>query len=128
MNKKVYSLIHVIIIIVVTAIISALTTGVLFTKSAINRVGVNYSDIASDENVKTFLNAYSEVVNGYYKDIDKSAVINSAISGMMEYLNEPYTTYLDDTNADILVNQLNGTYKGIGISIKDNLVVSTVID
>lgn len=128
MNKKVYSLIHVIIIIVVTAIISALTTGVLFTKSAINRVGVNYGDIASDENVKTFLNAYSEVVNGYYKDIDKSAVINSAISGMMEYLNEPYTTYLDDTNADILVNQLNGTYKGIGISIKDNLVVSTVID
>ena len=47
---------------------------------------------------------------------------------MMEYLNEPYTTYLDDTNADILVNQLNGTYKGIGITIKDSLVVSTVID
>ena len=128
MNKKVYSLVHVIIIIVVTAVISGLTTGVLLTKNSVLGLRTNYGDLAADENVKTFLNAYSEVVNGYYQDVDKKAIINSAISGMMDYLNEPYTTYLDDNNADILINQLNGTYKGIGITIKDNTVVNTLIN
>ncbi len=128
MNKKVYSLIHVIIIIVITAIISGLTTGVLLTKNSLTNLGVDYGSLISDENVKTFLNAYAEVTNDYYQDVDKKAIINSAISGMLEYLNEPYTTYLDDTNTDILFNQLNGTYTGIGISISENVIVSTVLN
>ena len=103
MNKKVYSLIHVIIIIVITAIISGLTTGVLLTKNSMTNLGVDYGTLVADENVKTFLNAYAEVTSDYYQDVDKKAIINSAISGMMDYLNEPYTTYLDDTNTEILL-------------------------
>lgn len=128
MNKKVYSLIHVIIIIIITAVVSAITTGVLLTKNSINGLGINYGNLVSDENIKTFLNTYNEVVSDYYQDVDKKEIINSAIAGMMNYLNEPYTTYLDDTNTDILFNQLNGTYEGIGISILGNKIVSVVLN
>ena len=128
MNKRVYNLIHVIIIIVITAIISAITTGVLLSKNSINGLGINYSNLVLDENIKTFLNTYNEVTNDYYQDVDKKEIINSAIAGMMSYLNEPYTTYLDDNNTDILFNQLNGTYEGIGISIMNNTIVSVVLN
>ena len=128
MNKKVYNLIHVIIIIIITAIVSAITTGVLLTKNSLNTLGVNYGNLVSDENIKTFLNTYNEVVRDYYKDVDKKEIINSAIAGMMNYLNEPYTSYLDENNTDILYNQLNGTYEGIGISISGNVIVSTVLN
>ena len=128
MNRKVYSLIHVIIIIIVTAIVSAITTGVLLTKNSINELGINYGNLVADENIKTFLNTYNEVISDYYQDVDKKEIINSAIAGMMDYLNEPYTTYLDDNNTDILFNQLNGTYEGIGISILENKIVSVVLN
>ena len=71
MNKKVYSLIHVIIIIIITAVVSAITTGVLLTKNSINGLGINYGNLVSDENIKTFLNTYNEVVSDYYQDVDK---------------------------------------------------------
>ena len=128
MNKKVYSLIHVIIIIIITAIISGITTGVLLTKNSMNHLGINYGNLVADENIKTFLNTYNEVVSDYYQDVDRKEMINSAIAGMMNYLNEPYTTYLDDNNTDILYNQLNGTYEGIGISILGNKIVSVVLN
>lgn len=128
MDRKIYNLLHVIIIIIVTAIISALTTGVLLTKNSINSLGVNYGNLVADENIRTFLNTYKEVTSDYYQDVDRKEIINSAIAGMMNYLNEPYTTYLDDNNTDILFNQLNGTYEGIGISIVDNKIISTVIN
>ena len=125
MNKKGYSLIQVIIIIVITSVISAITTGVLFNKGY-NKRNIDYSELSKDENVQNFLNVYSEVLNGYYENIDKKEMINSAINGMMNYLNESYTSYLGDDAADSLMNQLKGTYEGIGVTIQNGVILSLI--
>lgn len=125
MEKKGYSLIHVIIIIVATSIISGITTGIIYTNSTTNN-GISYSELIVDKNVQEFLEVYSEIVNDYYEDVDKEEMVQSAISGMMEYLDESYTTYLDQNEADSLMNQLNGTYNGIGITIKEGRVVNVL--
>lgn len=125
MNKKGYSLIQVIIIIVITSVISAITTGVLFNKGY-NKRNIDYSELSKDENVQNFLNVYSEVLNGYYENIDKKEMINSAINGMMNYLNESYTSYLGDDAADNLMNQLKGTYEGIGVTIQNGVILSLI--
>jgi carboxyl-terminal processing protease len=125
MNKKGYNLIQVIIIIVITSVISAITTGVLFNKGY-NKRNIDYSELSKDENVQNFLNVYSEVLNGYYENIDKKEMINSAINGMMNYLNESYTSYLGDDAADNLMNQLKGTYEGIGVTIQNGVILSLI--
>jgi len=128
MEKKGYSLVHVIIIIVVTSIISGITTGVIFTKSTTNDRGINYSKLIVDENVQEFLDIYSEIVSEYYEDVNKNEMIEKAIDGMMEYLDETYTTYLDQNEADVLMDQLNGTYEGVGITIKERKVINVLKD
>lgn len=124
--KKGYGLIEIVIIIVATSIISALATGVLITKNYSTDEGYSYAQLANDENVQDFLNVYSKIVSQYYEDVDKKAVIDSAISGMTNYLDDTYTSYLDEDKANSLKTELNKTYVGIGVVLKDNKVVNII--
>ena len=124
MKNRGYKLVHVIIIIICTSIISAMVTGVILIKSS----KLVSSEIALDADVQNFLNAYNEINNGYYEKIDKSELINSAINGMMDYLNENYTTYLEKDEANNLISQLNSTYEGIGITVRNHEIVKVIPD
>ena len=126
MKKMGYNLLQVIIIVIVTAIITAFTTGVLFTKSTINNLNSNYSVCTKDENIKKFLDVYNELNNSYYENVDKKALIDGAINGMMESLGEDYTSYLQKDKANLLYSQLNGTYNGIGVTISNRTIISIV--
>ena len=44
-------------------------------------------------------------------------MINSAISGMMESLDDPYSMYFDKEETDNFSISLNGSYEGVGIQI-----------
>ncbi len=125
MNKKGYGLSHVIIIIITTAIISAITSGVIIT-SSFNVNGKSYSDLVLDENVQEFLEVYAKLSDDYYEDVNKKEMIESAINAMTNYLNETYTTYLESDNANSLMQELNGKYTGIGITIAGFEVVGVI--
>lgn len=126
MEKKGYSLLHVIIIIVVTAIVSGMTIGMIFMKGSVSSEGISYSHLLTDDNVKEFLDVYSSVVNGYYQNVDKKQAIEKAIDGMMDYLDDTYTTHLNQDEASILLDQLNGTYDGIGVTIRENKIINVI--
>ena len=126
--KKGYNLWQVSIIIIITAIISAVTTGTIYSKSFASEEGINYSEYTMDENVRNFLNVYAELTNDYYEDVNKKSMIDSAISGMLNYIDESYTTYLDETSANILIDQLSGTYDGIGITVQDHEIINIIDD
>ena len=81
-----------------------------------------------DADVQNFLNAYNEINNCYYEKIDKSELFNSAINWMMDYLNEKYTTYLEKDEANNLISQLNSTYEGIGITVRNHEIVKVIPD
>lgn len=124
--KKGYGLTEIIIIIVITSIISALATGMLITKTYSTDEGYTYAQLTKDENVQEFLNVYSKIISSYYEDVNKTEIINSAINGMTSYLDDTYTSFLDEDKANSLINDLNATYEGIGITIKDNVIVNVL--
>lgn len=124
--KKGYGLTEIIIIIVITSIISALATGMLITKTYSTNEGYTYAQLTKDKNIQEFLNVYSKIISSYYEDVNKTEIINSAINGMTSYLNETYTSFLDEDKANSLINDLNATYEGIGITIKDNVIVNVI--
>lgn len=124
--KKGYGLTEIIIIIVITSIISALATGMLITKTYSTNEGYTYAQLTKDKNIQEFLNVYSKIISSYYEDVDKTEIINSAINGMTSYLNDTYTSFLDEDKANSLINDLNATYEGIGITIKDNVIVNVI--
>ena len=123
-NKKGFNLLSVIIVICVTSIVSGLTTGVIVTNSYKNNLGLTYEDLVNDESLNEFLEVYSSIINNYYEDVDTSAMIDSAVDGMLDYLGEDYTTYLDQNATSELEERLAGSYQGIGIAIKDRVIDS----
>ena len=129
-NRKIvgFNLLEVIIIILVSAATSALATGIIVTGNQRTSSGTTYAELLQDDAIKSFLDVYADVLNGYYEDVDKNKAIESAISGMMDYLGDKYTTYLDDNETSNLNSSLQGKYNGIGISVSQDAVIQEVFD
>ena len=114
-SRKGFSLKSVAIIVIVTAIITSLTTGLIIYNNS--KLILGSASLSNDSALKEFLKVYSSLDENYYEDIDKTKMIDAAIAAMLKYLGEDYSTYLNQTETDSLSNKLSGTFKGIGISI-----------
>ena len=128
-NKKVvgFNITEVIIIIIVSAIFTSIATGVIVMNNFKTSAG-SYSELLQDDKVREFLDVYAEVLSGYYQDVDKDEAMNSAISGMMSYLGDKYSTYMDDDQTNSLNDMLAGTYNGIGVLLNQDRVIEEVFD
>lgn len=63
---------------------------------------------------------YDNLLSKYYGEIDKQTLSDAAIKGMIEALNDPYSTYIDVENTDDFDEQIYGYYVGIGTEITLN--------
>lgn len=123
-NSKGFNLISVIVIVCVTSIISAVTSGIIVT----NNYNLSYKDVAGDEELADFIKAYSNIINNYYEDVDKEKMLDSALDAMLEYLGDNYTTYLNEEQKEALEESLQGSYQGIGVEINSERVITKVMD
>lgn len=66
---------------------------------------------------------YHTLQEDYYQKVDKDTLIEGALKGMTEALNDPYTTYLGKEEAEQLSNSLSDSFEGIGatLTLVDNL-------
>lgn len=122
-NSKGFNLISVIIIICVTSVISAITAGVIVA----NNYNLSNKNLSTDEELADFIEAYSNIVNNYYEDVDKEQMLDTALNAMLNYLGDNYTTYLTEEERKSLEESLQGTYKGIGIEINSDREITKII-
>jgi carboxyl-terminal processing protease len=122
-----FNLIWILSIVVVTSIISALTTGVIVYNNNKITNKITYGDLAKDENLNQFLEVYANIVTEYYQDVNKKELLEKAIAGMMDYLGDDYSSFLNNTDTDNLFDQLSGEYKGIGVSIDNSTKAITKV-
>lgn len=118
-SSKVFNLGWILAIVVATSIISALTTGVIIYNN--NKIGnkLSYSDLSKDEKLNQFLEVYANITSDYYQDVNKEELLEKAITAMMNYLGDDYTSYLNNDNTNDLMTQLAGKYNGIGVAISN---------
>ena len=119
-NYRGFSLAWVIGIVIVTSIISALTTGVIVYNNHRLSYDLTYGDLSNDEDLNEFLSVYANILSSYYEDVDTGKLLDEAIAGMMDYLGDDYSTYLDDETTAELFDTLSGEYTGIGVSINNS--------
>ena len=113
----------IIIIMIITALVSGITAGVIVYTSYNKSTGINYNNVNNDAALKQFLEVYSSVTEDYYEDINKTEMLEAAIDAMLKYLDERYTSYLNTTQTNQLNDTLKGEYEGIGIAIVDHKIV-----
>lgn len=111
-KKNNFSTAETILLVIISLIIGLSIGGLLnISKGTTEKNGV------SDKYLQEFINNYEFILNNYYEEIDKEALINSAISGMMDSLNDPYSMYIDEDETNNFTITLEGSYEGIGVQI-----------
>lgn len=132
-NKKIidkFSLKEVIILIIVTALASLLT-GFAVTNRVL-KDKYQEEGASTSSTMDTFIKNYNYIINNYYGEVDEDKLLDAALEGVLEALDDPYTTYIDETEVNNFNIQLEGSYQGLGIEIyNDNsnqLTVLTVFD
>lgn len=121
MDKKTgFNLKEIIIIIIVTAIVTSLATGVLVYNQNKVTKNLTYKDLNEDDSLKQFLEVYASLIDQYYEKVDKNALLEEAIKAMFSYLGEDYSVYMNQNETEELAEKLIGQYSGIGVTLNTN--------
>ena len=75
---------------------------------------------SSNISLNEFTSTYNEIVDNYYQEIDKDELLEAGISGMIRYLGDPYSTYMNKEAAENFNEDVDGTYQGIGAELRYN--------
>lgn len=126
-DRKNFKKSEVIILLGITSFISIILG---FTISSISGLSIKINSIIgnkatstsmNDEHLQKFIDNYEYIINNYYEKIDREKLIDDAIAGMMETLDDPYSVYMDENSSSSFNISLDGEYQGLGIQvIKDD--------
>ena len=105
-----FNIIEVIIIIIISVIFGLVVGWVLSSsKSFGTEVSLEVSEIVS---------TYESILDNYYYEIDKGELADAAIKGMIGVLDDPYSLYMDSDDTNLFLENVNGSFVGIGISVE----------
>ncbi|MFS1514755.1 S41 family peptidase [Chengkuizengella sp. SCS-71B] len=86
----------------------------------------------TDTDLKKMSTVFEIIENAYYKEMDKTEVIDGAIRGMLASLDDPYSVYFDAEQSKMFREAVNSSISGIGaeVTMEDNkvTVVSPIKD
>lgn len=112
-RKNIFGTSEVVFLVVITCLLSFTMASLIFTNKQKN----NNTLLTHDSAISKFIEQYDNIINNYYQDIDKDKLIDSAIKGMIEGLEDPYATYFEEAEAKNFNIRLNGEFEGIGVEV-----------
>lgn len=110
-QKRLESISFTLMEVIVIVLISILFGGI------IGSLVTSSKSIKKDSYLEEFYSTYDNLIQEYYKKVDKSELIDSAIEGMINYLGDPYSTFMDSEESQDFNTTVNGEYEGIGITV-----------
>ena len=85
------------------------------TKTIINEATGKETKVPSEMN--EFLETYNNIINDYYEEVDHKELLEAGINGMLQYLGDDYSVYMNQEVTEAFNEQVEGKYKGIGVEI-----------
>lgn len=78
---------------------------------------VNDDKVSSFQYLKKFNSVFDFVQKNYVDEVDPKVLYEGAMKGMMNALNDPYTSYLDTDTMRDLSDTTTGNFGGVGLTI-----------
>jgi carboxyl-terminal processing protease len=98
------------------ALVASLLTAAFFVNAQFSR---DYSDdFLNSPSGRSLLQVYSALRSNYLTEIDEEKVVQGAIAGMLDALEDPFTRYATPEQAARSQQDRAGQFEGIGISIE----------
>ena len=117
-NAKKY--IKLAILAVVSMIIGSVIT-IAIKDFDVVKVNTNKTEVSYSKTKKGFdslYETYDTIMSEYYKDVDSDKLIEGAINGMLESLDDEHNMYFDKKSKEEFDSELSGNYYGIGAQIQ----------
>lgn len=73
--------------------------------------------IKSDPNLEEIISTYNTLKNNYYDDVDDVSLVDNAIKGMVNSLNDSYSSFMDNKTTESFNESVDGYFVGIGVTI-----------
>ena len=91
---------------------------------------INYSknDTTKDSNLNEIVSTYNSIVKNYYGELNKEDLKESAIKGMIDSLDDPYSGFMTGDSATEFNETIDGSFSGIGVMIVNGDEYTTVIE
>lgn len=64
--------------------------------------------------------AFDELNTKYYKEVDKEKLVEGAVNGMVDALDDPYSDFMTKKEAQEFSESLSGSFQGIGAEVQDS--------
>ena len=111
---------------VITVMIFSIGIGFLMCFGCVSLLtGKNYLRVTKD--LDKVVDTYYAIVDNYYGDLDKDALIDGAVEGMISSVGDTFTSYSNSDDTTSFNETINGSYEGIGCTIatypEDNKIV-----
>lgn len=110
-SKKIFGKIFNIILYIVIFALGYQMATISYTKQFGNVSGMTISKMNKIEET---------IKNNYYKDFDRDKLYEYAESFMVYGLNDPYSYYLDESGQDEFLENIEGKYIGVGLTLTPN--------
>lgn len=118
-----FNLVEVLLIIFVTVLFGiAVGYALSFTKPDGEKVSKEVQEIVS---------TYENIVENYYGDVSEEELLDAAISGMIDTLDDPYSLFMSGEKADNFNEAVDGSFVGIGVAVEQvdgNFRIAEVFD
>lgn len=109
-KKKNFNLMEVIVLMIIVGIFGMFAGGILmYGKGALN-TGIK-------KELNEFVDTYTEILNEYYKEVEEDGLLEAGINGMVDYLGDPYSVFMDYETSVAFNEKVSGEYIGIGVQI-----------
>jgi carboxyl-terminal processing protease len=92
-----------------------------FTYSLINFINpqyqISFNREVSRENIINFNRVKTILMRTYYQDVDENRLLEGAIHGMAQAVDDPYTVYYTAEQMKDFMEKQSGNYVGIGVTV-----------
>lgn len=121
-GKFTLDVLDLLVIVVVTVLFSSIATGFILNVQYRKEISYLNSNNVVSKHITEFIDVYTEIVDNFYEEVNQKGMVEAALTGMMGYLEDNYSIYLDKEETDELSQSLDGSYEGIGIVAYGNVV------
>lgn len=103
-------------------LISIIVTAIITAGITYNVVKPSQSMLSAEEDdpfgkLKT---TYGILQSNYYKEVDSDKLVEGAIKGMVESLEDPYSVYMDVEEANSFNENISSSFEGIGAEVQES--------
>lgn len=91
--------------------------GVWLAKIVLPQPALRNDQPATSQDLAAVYQLYQTIQSNYYDKVDKETLVQGALKGMTEALDDPYSTYLDAAGSAQLDQSLADSFEGIGATL-----------